>query len=73
MTGRELLAELRKPGEVVIWIPQIGGYLPVMKVALRNTLEACVDLDGLDILAGWDDDRLFVIEDFGPISDLPGT
>lgn len=68
MTGTELLGHLRQPGEVLLWIEQIEACLPIQKASLRNTLASlsASELAALDVSAEWEDDRLFVITDFGP-------
>lgn len=74
MNGHDLLRNIRRPGEVLLWIEQLDAYLPVMKASLRNTLESLDDteLGALDINAEWEaeDDRLFVITDFGPVNPI---
>lgn len=67
MTGTELLAELKRPGMVFLWIAPLDTYLPLTKTYLRFTLADLADRDTLDIRAHWDDDRAALwIDDFGP-------
>lgn len=65
MTGHELFAELKHPGQVWMWVPALDDYVVVMKAALRNTLEA-LDLDDIECRAYRIASGELCIDDFLP-------